>query len=1374
METPTKGGNVNIRKRPNEGAAEDSDDKDKRKRSDTPSESGNSDSRPESVLDDAEGMVDYGPSIDQKDSGGDEKTSAESSLGEAPMTNGGDLVVPQEKHGDISTAQSTEEMNLGKLQPLVNDLDARDNLLVVVGSNNTSNPSTSLGVDESSRGSSSGEKLSHKGETSEDFSLAKGPSVQIDNIKKEEGTTESTVNALCVVGANNGEEYKEVPFIKREPREEDEGREALTAAVSGMKSGSATASLDNGELSEEMKLKVADIKTEVGTKTRGHSSGSSGNSNPGEASVANHHTQPDNDDSSSASNFDSNKSTGTAAASTARPDSRSSGTTPVSITCRLPQDLMKYEAPEGRYAAHDNLKYLSDISQKYDPKGSAPQFGFDPIPGKYPEGAMKLTTSQSSAIPPASGAVPAPSNSTIGANTYVPDVKYAHEMKFVGPETKLEPGQHPPPGLIKPYADLPPPPTAGGPPVPPHLLSRGPYEVAAMMKLNEQMMKYHGMPLEAASKYMTDPYLKFGMQPEHLQSKSAFSADNLIKGGNSYDSGGSAPLPPTQSKYAEGPMDASSRSTPNQDSQSSNSNSQPGGVPTSASSGPLSLATSGGPAASNLGPPTSSGMHHGMPPASIGLIPGHPGLLTGSAVGFVPSTTIPSSAGAINLHRPHPAPRSDDHSPRPTAVSSPSGSGGTSRGESERRDLLGHRPMSPQPPQPIGSMLGHSSLVGHPSQLHLSAPGHPGMPGHSHHPHLGPPPPLSHSQLLAATAMAGGPNMPLPLLMGPSQPPHPGGDIGRRTPTSAPGYPPHSVASLSGQSASSSNQSPQQPSSHTGHTGLERSNSFNRASPHGNRPSSPTLMSRGSPLHGGISQSQHHGSQHDRASSLRQQSPHMTPPPPPSASTGVPPTSSASSFMPSPLSKGGYPGRHPGASPPPPPTSSAGTAHLRPGASPPVIRHPQMPLALPMGLTSPMGVHPSQSPYPPHLMHPMFYSFNSPYPYHPYAGYAAAAYMKPPGAPPGNGMHAGSPLDVPPGAGHPGMPPGVMMPMHLAAGSAAARLEEENKERAAQAAAAHANRASGGSSSAVGGSERDRDRDKSGGSGSNKPPTPKTPQQSPAPGQPPSTSGPIGIPPTTSPYPSMHGYPSPLGGPPPPHSGYPDSPLSSKAGAPPSATSHMEALRAHAAHAANSHHLPPPPHGLPGGPQPGHHPMHPSAHHSLHHPMVVGGPPPTGGTGPPPGPGQLGHHHPAMHPPEPMHVEIEPDPEPESPSPTINRGPSPETKPDDTECHRSPSAIFVRKQDRGDYNSCTRTDLEFKPVPGSMLFRKREERDRKLAERERERRQQQQQQQQQAQQQQMQQQAQQAQVSPDVAKGDGAISEYLCFAGEAETGNEAI
>jgi len=71
-----------------------------------------------------------------------------------------------------------------------------------------------------------------------------------------------------------------------------------------------------------------------------------------------------------------------------------------------------------------------------------------------------------------------------------------------------------------------------------------------------------------------------------------------------------------------------------------------------------------------------------------------------------------------------------------------------------------------------------------------------------------------------------------------------------------------------------------------------------------------------------------------------------------------------------------------------------------------------------------------------------------------------------------------------------------------------------------------------------------------------------------------------------------------------------------------------------------------------------------------------------------------------------------------SPPPTP-REPSPPPKPDSTECHRSQSAIFTRNWNRGEGNSCARTDLYFKPVPDSKLARKREERIRKAtAERE--------------------------------------------------------
>ena len=64
------------------------------------------------------------------------------------------------------------------------------------------------------------------------------------------------------------------------------------------------------------------------------------------------------------------------------------------------------------------------------------------------------------------------------------------------------------------------------------------------------------------------------------------------------------------------------------------------------------------------------------------------------------------------------------------------------------------------------------------------------------------------------------------------------------------------------------------------------------------------------------------------------------------------------------------------------------------------------------------------------------------------------------------------------------------------------------------------------------------------------------------------------------------------------------------------------------------------------------------------------------------------------------------------------RDPSPPPKPDGSECHRSQSAIFTRLWNRGEGNSCSRTDMVFKPVPDSKLARKREERMRKASERE--------------------------------------------------------
>merc|ERR1711994_227171 len=87
--------------------------------------------------------------------------------------------------------------------------------------------------------------------------------------------------------------------------------------------------------------------------------------------------------------------------------------------------------------------------------------------------------------------------------------------------------------------------------------------------------------------------------------------------------------------------------------------------------------------------------------------------------------------------------------------------------------------------------------------------------------------------------------------------------------------------------------------------------------------------------------------------------------------------------------------------------------------------------------------------------------------------------------------------------------------------------------------------------------------------------------------------------------------------------------------------------------------------------------------------------------------------------PQPEVLVVEPDNDVAPASPVPTRQPTPEPRIDDVECHRSQSAIFVRHWNRGEGNSCARTDLFFKPVPDSKLARKREDRLRKAtAERE--------------------------------------------------------
>lgn len=82
-------------------------------------------------------------------------------------------------------------------------------------------------------------------------------------------------------------------------------------------------------------------------------------------------------------------------------------------------------------------------------------------------------------------------------------------------------------------------------------------------------------------------------------------------------------------------------------------------------------------------------------------------------------------------------------------------------------------------------------------------------------------------------------------------------------------------------------------------------------------------------------------------------------------------------------------------------------------------------------------------------------------------------------------------------------------------------------------------------------------------------------------------------------------------------------------------------------------------------------------------------------------------------PPAHSHNDVQVLSKPQPPAPP--REDSPPPKPDGSECHRSQSAIFTRQWNRGEGNSCSRTDLYFKPVPDSKLARKREERLRKAA-----------------------------------------------------------
>ena len=670
----------------------------------------------------------------------------------------------------------------------------------------------------------------------------------------------------------------------------------------------------------------------------------------------------------------------------------------------------------------------------------------------------------------------------------------------------------------------------------------------------DPMMKFDPMKYELPHPGMDLKYLP----PDHPARafadnalKSQFSADNLIKGSSHYPPDMKYPPIPPSSTANDTPIDASSRVTPNQDSQGSNSNSQPATLP---SPSPL---TSQSLIPSFVGHPGLNLSGH--------LPANHPSLMSSSGPPLGASSLPPTSGSSPflpiqgGLHRPEAISTGARTYPTSTATTASTSlsSGGsafgpgpgnplyaTSRLSDNHRDGL-HRT------SPLGPLLHGSPhpLLSHPLPMHHL--GHPGIGLSHHHPaHL---PPHLHNHLMQPL----GPNTPLPLIGGPQASSNPLSSLieaaGRGTPTSA-------TTSLSHMTPSSQHnsviQSPSAPSSLN--SSLSRTSPLVHPSSSGafsHRPQSPSSnhpanLSRNSPLHLGgqpVGPSPAAISAERERQLMRQQSPHMTPPP----------VSSNSSMVSSPLSKmygHGLPGSQPGQrqnSPPP--------QHFRPGASPPV-RHPSMSLAMPL-LQSPV-MHPSQSPYPHHLLHPsMFYAahnpFNSPYPYSAYGPPPGAySYIKSGGPLDGQLLQHHHPTSIPPRSDEPPSP-------HSNGPKSLTSLHDKIKSPAPSKSSQNSNH-----------------------SGSN-PSTPSGPH-----------AGPY-----SSPYPPSHPF--------------------MENTLPPGKTSHIEALRAHAASAA--------------------------------------------------GMGSSGHH-----PTEPVHidaVDIEPDPEPPSPVHPIDRGPSPEAKPDDTECHRSQSAM---------------------------------------------------------------------------------------------------
>lgn len=529
---------------------------------------------------------------------------------------------------------------------------------------------------------------------------------------------------------------------------------------------------------------------------------------------------------------------------------------------KYPTDMsaaMKYPSPEG-------LKYNPDAVMKYDMKPymeNPPKYADDPMK-PYPESPMKMEQQ--------------PQMLKGGPYQTEPaDMKYNPDQgphKYpMPPEAMKYENDDSPIGLNKhPYPD-------------PHSAHRNPYDQPQpMLKFGDPMAKFHGMPPTASNpqdlKYITSPDMKYRVQDGPI--KSQYSADNLIKSSPYPDHLSAMKYPPTDSH-----IDNSARSTPNQDSQGSNSNFQTqlhphGNIPSPQTRVPSPQNPS--PHLSQSQPTPLILSHPGLPghhssshlpsnhpsllssSASPNVVPGGltqppphlhgnsnipPGLPSGLNPSNVPLIPPPTSTSAAHptLHRPHQDIPSPLHHPLGAFSSgippshaasshnqSPSAAINNSRNESERIERrdggggLHHRA------SPVGGMIpGNSSgLLAHPSMPHMHLGGPPNVPPSvalpllsSHHPsHLGPP-------LLPPTNPV--PNAPLPLISS-----HSGSGLsdGRHTPISVPPSSTHTPTPTTASSAFSRTSPSVQYS-------LPPSSAHRTSSP--SQP--PSSLTRGSPLH---------------------------------------------------------------------------------------------------------------------------------------------------------------------------------------------------------------------------------------------------------------------------------------------------------------------------------------------------------------------------------------------------------------------------------------------------------------------------------------------------------------------------------------------